>query len=170
VTRVELTEHRPAVRRWIKALRSSRYTQGFGALATPPLTASGPNRYCCLGVAEDVRGCTWTWLPKLDHVPRLLPAVDGQPLEGTSGGSLSYDTAAWLGVTTPDPHVAVPPDYVVTDTLVHGGVRPLSRLNDSVKLPLVNIAELVERQPFDWDGSWNQAHATFQRWLGEPRR
>ncbi len=42
-----------AIRRWIAALRSGTYTQGYGNLRLANDT------YCCLGVAEDLEGAKW---------------------------------------------------------------------------------------------------------------
>lgn len=43
--------------KWIKALRSGKYTQGQGSLKSSddPKTAT----FCCLGVLADIQGCNW---------------------------------------------------------------------------------------------------------------
>lgn len=45
------TCHRDNMRKWVAALRSGLYQQGFGALAKK---VNGEKRYCCLGVACEV--------------------------------------------------------------------------------------------------------------------
>jgi hypothetical protein len=44
----------PRIRKLIETLRSGKYEQGEGVLR------SDGNKFCCLGVAEDIRGCKWT--------------------------------------------------------------------------------------------------------------
>ena len=39
--------------RWLKALRSGKYTQGYNQLRT---TCNGEHAHCCLGVLADIEG------------------------------------------------------------------------------------------------------------------
>src|SRR6185312_5160522 len=48
--RLQQREHRKLL---VNALRSGKYTQGMSCLH------SSEGSFCCLGVAEDVRGCEW---------------------------------------------------------------------------------------------------------------
>jgi hypothetical protein len=43
--------HKKLKARWVKALRSGKYEQGFGQLATQ---VGGKTQYCCLGVLNEV--------------------------------------------------------------------------------------------------------------------
>ena len=146
----EVAAHRAA---WFAALRSGDYRQARGALRVD--AEDGTPRYCCLGVAEDVRGATWRVQPTHD--------VDGEPLEVLAhGGShqvddvdgvpqgivLSTVTMRWLGVVVPNPFVVVKDD----DEDDGWTVTQLSDLNDDRHLTLAQIADVLADQPTGWTG------------------
>lgn len=190
----ELTEHRPAVRAWLELLRDPATLQARGALSRQ-VTRDGPRSYCCLGVAEQARpNCRWVHRDLVDrrrnrygaHV--LFVAVhDDDPAEvdevdeanevdevrytellRLSAGALNPATARWLGVEERDPCVALPGDLV--DAFPHGAVQTLSYLNDALQLPLATIADVIERQPFNWDGTYERADATVRGWRIEEEK
>ena len=184
----ELIEHRPAVRAWLELLRDPATLQAHGALSRQA-TRDGPRSYCCLGVAEQARGdCRWVHRDLVDrrrnrygaHV--LFVAVhDDDPVEVAevaevrytellrlSAGALNQATARWLGVEERDPYVALPGDLV--DAFPHGAVQTLSYLNDALQLPLATIADVIERQPFNWDGTYERADATVRGWRIEEEK
>lgn len=142
---------------WLTALRSDDYVQGTGALRAPEFGSPG-YRHCCLGVAEDVRGASWN-----DHDMVVGPQVTIRYVNGlgerrlgpldTSGTTLTGWGQVWLGVRESDPFVAVPvPDE---STWV---VHTLTVLNDELGFSFARIADVVELQGPDWDGSDSQAH------------
>jgi hypothetical protein len=151
----EIAAHR---RQWIAALRSGEYMQGIRALRRLPDTLftedgyddsyevpekirNDPTRstYCCLGVAEQLRGCTWTYDVSGENTPYLVS--DGDALNDVI---LTPSAMRWLGLTEPDPVVA----HWVNDEWKQ---TPLSVLNDA-GTSFDEIATLIEAQPDDWDG------------------
>lgn len=160
-------------RAWLDALRSDDYEQGTGVLrhAVDP-GDDGENggesegaddgespayRYCCLGVAELLRGALW------DETDRVVaPNVVSQYLgdgevryvvgEVTANGSvLTAWGQVWLGVVVADPCVTVRDEY-------EGWiVRTLSALNDDLTYTFTQIADAVEDQGSDWTGAERQA-------------
>lgn len=68
---------------WRDALRTSTYRQGTGALKQGPEESAC--LHCCLGVAEELRGCTWK------HGNFWWSVVGGAETE------LSTHGAEWLG-------------------------------------------------------------------------
>lgn len=53
--------HPKVKRRWIRALRSGKYTQAFGSLARSSKDAPSPTCFCALGVLADLEGDWWVW-------------------------------------------------------------------------------------------------------------
>lgn len=166
MTKTKPTVHRPEVQAWIHELRSGRRDQGIGQLVhfrnvigVPPANAKGA--YCCLGVAEEARGCTWV---SDANASRFVPVHNGVQSTSSNGGSvLSDETAAWLGLTLANPHVAIPGEFL-GEPYVRMHTLELSMLNDSVKLSLFKIGDLIERQDPDWDGSLAFANEQIMRW------
>lgn len=166
------TAHRPEVQSWIHALQSGTYTQGIGQLvlfpapdwetdAEQPVRSIYRGQYCCLGVAEEVRGCKWI---REEHTTRFIPVRNGVRLT-TNGSLLSDETAAWLGLTISNPFVTVPGEFLAV-AYQGMGILELSMLNDSVKLSLFKIGQLIELQDPDWDGSRRFAAEQSERWRG----
>lgn len=141
---------------WIEALRSGNYQQTRGRLRDT-------TGFCCLGVAEDIRGCTWLLRPEDEMrdenrpyagVQNVLMHVAhnelGSELLGSNSitdTSLTSHTQLWLGLRENDPFVSwfsVHAFEYRTD--------PLSALNDNHHLSLAAIAEIIADQPADWDG------------------
>jgi hypothetical protein len=136
--------------RVLEALRSGDYRQTRGILRA---TQSGPTDdvkvfgYCCLGVVETIRGCVW--IPEYRENRDTRWHVDERYGSTTT---LSEVAQAWLGVISGDPHV------VYRDTRSESYyVTTLTKLNDNVGLSLAEIADVIEGQPDDWDGSFNHA-------------
>lgn len=104
--------------KWVKALRSARYTQGVGALR-PPL-----NTFCCLGVLCDLApSTTGEW------------SGDGYVFEGPNGPAVEKEVLPtpvldWAGLKS------------------HTGQLPassaLSTLNDTGK-SFDDIADIIEK-------------------------
>lgn len=172
----DVARHRAA---WVARLREPTTLQAYGQLMAQA-TASAPRAYCCLGVAEDVRGCTWRHRHLVDaHNERYGPAVSFVPLYvpdealpsdeldellrngEVNGGVMRPGTARWLGLADVNPWVVVP-DELRTVSNRHGlpAVQQLSALNDTAKFPLTTIADVIEAQPPDWNGThhWCSQH------------
>lgn len=111
----------------VAALRSDRYAQGQGRLRTS-------YGYCCLGVAEDVRGCAWR--------RQFSFWVVSRPTGGESSSYLTPEATAYYGLVTNDPYVL----------LACGEVQTLAVLNDR-RVPFDVIADAVDAQPASWNGS-----------------
>jgi hypothetical protein len=152
---------------WLTALESGTYSQTTGVLR-------GEHGFCCLGVAEDVRGADWSAVDSI--ADRRIDFVDaaGRPLEhddldtgpikvvigGVDDTStiLTADGARWLGVRDTDPSVVVWDDDDLdwtTDTL--------SGLNDSRQFTFTEIAAVVRDQPSDWNGRYARAQREANR-------
>lgn len=155
--RERVTANRAA---WLAALRSGRFEQCHGALRSAVDRDDEPRAYgyCCLGVAEDARGACWnaghsvvapdvalTYTAPGELTRRLTDIK-------TNGSVLSGWGQVWLGVTDSDPSVAI-------DDEDSGGwsVVSLTTLNDDYDWSFARIADAVEDQGVDWDGSFRQA-------------
>ena len=143
---------------WLVALRSGGYAQGVGRLRTRD------DGYCCLGVAETIRGAEWRYRlgSKLHAEPDdagvYLPVVlvDG----GFEETFLSVEGRHWLGLTTNDPVVAFRdsrPGYVRVESPYRQA--SLAELNDTLKLSFAEIADVIADQPLDWTGDAGQVGA-----------
>lgn len=126
----EVAAHR---REWVAALRSGRFRQDRGKLRTKV-------GYCCLGVAEEVRGCVWT-----EHVSvsKSYFVIDITSTGDYETNYLSRDAMVYYGLVVNDPFVRTGAD---------NSVAHLSRLNDQGNR-LAQIADLIEAQPASWDGT-----------------
>jgi hypothetical protein len=145
--------------RVIEALRSGDYRQTQGTLRATQSHLTDDVKvfgYCCLGVVEAVRGCQW--------IPEYRENRGNQDTRWHvderygSTTTMSEVARAWLGVVTGDPHVVYrqtrsQPYYVTT----------LTTLNDNVGLSLAEIADVIEDQPDDWDGSFDGANREVTR-------
>jgi hypothetical protein len=173
----KFSEHRPNVQTWIERLREPGLLQAQGQLMAEEF-ADGPRSYCCLGVAEEVRGCTWrhrngfdrdagNYGPGVPFVPVHADDVAAE-VEERNGANLHMSTARWLGVRERDPFVAVRPALI--SNWVDGTVQTLSMLNDNFKLSLRTIADVIQAQEPDWDGTYDRARADLPRIVEEYAR
>lgn len=113
--------NRENIRKWVDALRSGEYRQGYGRLRS-----DGSNAYCCLGVACDVSGVgRWTG---------SLYETDGEMPWGVSGLELPNPVVRWLGLDDRDPYME------------SAGGDSLSSLNDSENWDFDKIADLLESE------------------------
>src|SRR3990170_4113364 len=144
-TPAQVAEHRRA---WVTALRSGEYQQGFEVLRTPE------DGYCCLGVAEAVRGATFRRHPVGFHGFKWV--IDDELL-GERGvkTTLTIVGRLWLGLRAVDPLVP----YQLPG-FAHWSIEALSALNDSTSWTLERIADVVEALPLEWDGtvSWARTY------------
>lgn len=142
---------------WLAALESGNFPQTQGLLRTD-------DGYCCLGVAENVRGAEWQEDDGEYGVPnrlvKLLNLVTEEPLtfpetsrnvtfgaeSSTMTALLSSDGIRWLGVLAADP-------YVVAWDDEDGWVDvTLTALNDDWRLSFAQIAAVIRDQAPDWNG------------------
>ena len=123
------------MQKWIKALRSGRYTQANGALRKPGAREIGPipseyttkfndYAYCCLGVACELFCEENIYYDSTDiwYDNSLLPE----------------DVQEWLGIVNSDPYL--------TDKDYEPEVRTksASSWNDDIKADFNKIADLIE--------------------------
>lgn len=174
--RMKLTEHRPAVRQWIEALRRPGLLQGYGRLMTQVTDDERTRSYCCLGVVEEKRGCRWVHRYPHEYplhglsISFLPLRDDGETRDSVllagrhapNCATLRVDTMRWLGLQQRDPYVAIRPG--IASNYPDGTARNLSSVNDTLKLPLSVIADVIEAQPFDWNGAYGQAARTLRVW------
>lgn len=144
----ETSTERRAV--WTTALRSGRWEQGFERLRT----ATG---YCCLGVVEDLRGAPWRdddahHRDEPHHEPSWY-VDDGM----NEASSLSAEGRRWLGLENGDPVVAYRTDAG------HWTTAGMITLNDTYRFTFPRLADVVDDQDPDWDGSYRSARATADR-------
>lgn len=142
--------------RWIEALRSDEYAQGYGALR------AGENCFCCLGVLCDIasKDGVGTWGGKLSTI--VLPDVEF--LSGSShevsylpAGVVEWAFEIPVDEVDPedrrwermqclrDPNVVVAVDGDEEDPESEMGATGLSDLNDGGST-FVEIAKLIEEQ------------------------
>jgi hypothetical protein len=163
VVAVDVAARRAA---WLTALRSGAYVQARGALRIG-------DGYCCLGVAEDVRGATWYALNTderngVDHVGTHAVQLGDEvgDVAYTEGTQLTAAGAAWLGLASPNPFVAVrvaAEDYeddfdwdLGAEQPVRWRARTLADLNDG-GWSLAEVADAIADQPADWTGGQDPA-------------
>jgi hypothetical protein len=129
-------------RRLVEALTSGRYAQAHGMLRRG-------NGFCCLGVAEDVRGCIWQLRSNANM--SKLPAHN--PNNWTT---LSPQAQEWLGVVNDSPFVTV---------WVHSRWRThqLVTLNDDVRMSLPLIGHVIADQHKEWTGDEDDVIVETQR-------
>lgn len=111
--------------RFIAALRSGEYIQGFGQLAHRDVE-SEPWRYCCLGVACEVAIKDGL---RLDVSDRRF-----KKFYNNEGGVLPEKVRAWYGLPNADP-------YLYRDST---DLHTASAFNDRFKLGFANIADAFE--------------------------
>lgn len=161
---------------WLDALRSGDYRQATGALRIR-------DGYCCLGVAEDVRGATWTDVPADDGVRATHVGTHqlyDDEVDGAEGSALTSACARWLGLRSINPFVSVKvplksddedvEEFVVDRDAVNWDDPPevwrnvtLAELNDEHKFTFREIARVVEDQPANWDGGDGSVEAETAR-------
>lgn len=138
--------NRPAVEKWVAALRSGEYGQVQSQLARE--YPSGKRKYCCLGVACE--------LAIKDGVPVnvTLRAGGGTPHRDVkfdgNDGSLPSQVSDWLDIEGGDPKVidspvqgregGMPASWVIGDSWWLNAAD----LNDTLGLSFDQIADCVE--------------------------
>lgn len=144
-TVVVTDEHRARRRAWVDELRTG-LPQTHGQLRTYDERAHNARAaYCCLGVAEQIRGARWV----VSHVGHWTTTDDQD-----NYSLLSRAARDWYGLEPTDPYV------VWNGGKRTGGravVRTLSALNDDEHLTLDKIADVIEQQGDDWDGTYEYA-------------
>lgn len=120
ITEVQLDNRK----KWADALESGVYSQAKSRLRT----STG---YCCLGVAEDVRGVTWS--------PNELGFSVGTTNERNV---LTTEACAFYGLSFEDP-IVIYEDRAIC----------LTELNDSLGYTLPEIGAIIRSQDDDWDGT-----------------
>jgi hypothetical protein len=161
----EVAVHRAT---WTGALRSGGYAQARQYLRRllAPATATEPERvgYCCLGVAEQLRGCRWI----RRHASGGTIWSAASPDDGETRGAVGTLTVAgrrWLGVAADDPVVPfVGADgrwkYQYLTVLNDDSEFDRSELDeDELSSPwsFARIADAVAALPVDWDGTTEYA-------------
>lgn len=117
------------VRTWIRNLRSNRFLQGRNALVH--VRSDNTLEHCCLGVACENAGIVST---------NFLAGET--PLYAGSNSFLPVEVMEWLGVTQSNPYVVIDDEYY-----------RLASLNDTASLSFSQIADVIESQGYDWNGS-----------------
>jgi hypothetical protein len=146
----EIARHR---RQWITALRS-KLPQAYGRLRDRSGQRDG---FCCLGVAEKARGARWKTTTAITTMNEW--ATEDEP---ENYSLLSRAACAWYGilVRATDPYVVWSCERDSTPLVL---VRTLTGLNDDERLSLTEIADVIEDQGDDWDGSHDWAIAEHDR-------
>lgn len=172
---------------WVAALRSDDYQQAQGLLRVgDPDAPRAGHGYCCLGVAEDVgRGGTgWThtrsddladddlakdedrpgWALRDERVLVRFPSpvqahADDDEVELLAFGrnrrqltELTGRACRWLGLLTANPSVVLRNRHDGRWT-----TQSLVNLNDEWHLTFAEIADVLEDQPADWNGTLTAA-------------
>lgn len=114
-------------RQWVEALRSGKYEQGAGALLRD-------GRYCCLGVLCDLAEKAGViQRMKVDNLGRIH---FGAHADLASAILLPETVAVWAGLL-------VTATVRVEEMKSSGG---LDWVNDELRLPFSEIADLIEEQ------------------------
>lgn len=134
----EVAQHRAEL---VAALRSDRFTQDRGRLRTL-------DGYCCLGVAEELRGCVWK--QREGHGNETYAVMIDEDSLFFENNYLTVEAMAYYGFVVRNP-------FVFAD----GEVTPLATLNDR-GFTFELIAAIIEAQLAAWDGSELECR---NRWL-----
>jgi hypothetical protein len=155
---------------WVAALRSGEYQQITNKLRTfldEVLDADNgyddfdqvpdevrndlsQSAFCCLGVAECVIGRPWIYREDNDDTPFVVSSV----VDELTDAQLTVETTDWLGLTLQDPYVVVWDEGnqhwtgVSLSVLNDGGLD-----DDDGEWSFAQIADAIESQPADWNGS-----------------
>lgn len=154
---------------WTAALRSGDYAQGQGALRVDD--HDGRPTYCCLGVAEDVRGADWSPVVLVDdddddgHVRERTHTGTHELPDGSelNGVGLTRAGRRWLGLSSGAPSVVYRCDQYAGTWCV----ATLVDLNDSLTFTFDEIADVLDDQPADWDGTPEFAETELRRRVEE---
>src|ERR1700723_2651819 len=100
------------IRKWVEALRSRKYKQGQGKLRTKRETRDSVDRFCCLGVACDIKGvkhdnCHDGYFYYYDDIDGSLSTSmleyigisneeENELIDMNDGGKKFYQIARWL--------------------------------------------------------------------------
>lgn len=111
-------------KKWLAALRSEEYRQGFGYLRH---NSMGQSFYCCLGVLTD--------LYLKEHNLKWIGGEFGTclPSELSSAFYLDIKVQEWAGFTESDASV-----------IIAGEFCSLSYFNDEKKSSFLEIADIIE--------------------------
>lgn len=124
---------------WIAAMRSGEYHTCIGSLVS--VSSTGQYRYCPLGIA--VAEVT----PELPIKARI--DYSREPFLSFKAPNGRYYT----GGLPPETQRALGLRYASPLALVHGDWIAISILNDMSELSLADIADIIEQQGPDWDGT-----------------
>jgi hypothetical protein len=126
-------EQRENVKKLIAALRSDKYQQGQDYLRAE-------DRFCCLGVAEDVRGCRWTHnsgnVFSIMEEPSNISALSKK-------GTRYYGFCSCVGNFDIDENMPHYNDILSVNNNVYVEKCDLVTLNDG-KLSFSQIADVIE--------------------------
>lgn len=86
-----MTPNKENIQKWVNALRSGEYWQGYGVLRTPVTQVVQTYKYCCLGVACDISG-VGEWYGDFYGVQ----SKDARNIQ------LPKVVCVWLGIENPD--------------------------------------------------------------------
>lgn len=118
--------NRENIKKWVDALRSGEYLQGYAFLRRG-------NSYCCLGVACELARKSIPISIDVDHAELDIHFYNG------SKYSLPDEVLDWLGFSRP---------YAIKFTNSDGTEvsRTLADINDSKEYNFNQIADLIEKQ------------------------
>lgn len=140
---------------WLAALRSGNYRQARRALRRH-------DRFCCLGVAEDVLDCDWSPISVLGDPAThaaVHPARVGRDSSLTSLTRTARVRLGLVGVSVAAWNHGI--NAWVDTTLV--------QLNDVWRLDFKTIAAVIVDQGDDWVGDRYAARQLAARWRAEAR-
>jgi hypothetical protein len=118
-------------KRWVEALRSGEYEQGYGGLQVA-------GKYCCLGVLCDLAA-------RDGVVEKATNYCNACQMDHESFASAEVyppsQVREWAGLESANP---VLPGRAVSAFDTYVGSQSLATLNDSGKYPFERIADLIE--------------------------
>lgn len=130
---------------WIRKLEQNDLPQTKGMMVGR--TANGQVGFCCLAVAEFVRG----------HRPEKKPYLSSLIINGQCS-AMSAQTSRGMGFAEVNPYLHRIPQVLADRVYEENGYKyppiTLSALNDTYSLTFPEIASLVRMQPENWNGSW----------------
>lgn len=134
--------------RWVEALRSGEYRQGFNKLCVIDSEDSDERLYCCLGVLCDlaVQDGVTRWNNDWQHQNQTFVSIE------TATALLPNSVIEWAFGRIPEPVKIGALTWVAEEPMVqemfNGELdwESLATLNDSGKCNFSHIADLIEEQ------------------------
>lgn len=131
--------------RWLTALRSGEYKQGFSRLCLK--NSDNEDTYCCLGVLCELAVQDGVVSKTYKRETSEYEYKGSRPSRTLSELSvLPYEVVEWGSLPAPNPEVSPRSLNLIDRILANKRVVSLATLNDKTMLNFAQIADVIEEQ------------------------